>query len=88
VDNVVDHAADNGNTSATRATMPAQQGWQCQHNKENDASTKRAMKQAQLMMPQNDKSRCQCNKGDNADEVVDAAMECGYNYLRLLRYAN
>ncbi len=27
-------------------------------------------------------------KGDNADEVVDAAMKHGYNYLRLLPYAN
>ncbi len=35
-----------------------------------------------------DKSRCQCDDGDNADEVVDATMECGLNYLRLLLYAN
>ncbi len=37
---------------------------------------------------QRDKSRHQCNEGDNADEVVNAAMECGYTYLRLLLNAN
>jgi hypothetical protein len=51
VDDVVDHTANNGNTSATRAMTPAQQGLQCQHNEGNDASTKRVMMPAQLMMP-------------------------------------
>jgi hypothetical protein len=27
-------------------------------------------------------------EGENADEVVDTTMQCGYNYLRLLLYAN
>jgi hypothetical protein len=38
VDNVVDQAADNGNTSAAKATMPAQQGQQHQHNEGNYAT--------------------------------------------------
>jgi hypothetical protein len=51
VADVVDHAADNGNTNATRATTPAQQGQQHRHNEGNDASTKKMTMPAQLMMP-------------------------------------
>jgi hypothetical protein len=40
MDDMVDDAADNGNTSATRLTTPAQQGQQCQHNEGHDVSTK------------------------------------------------
>ncbi len=78
--NVVDHAADNGNTSAIRATTPAQQGRQHHHIEGNDASTKMVTMPAQLTS--------QRNKDNNAGKVVDAAVECGYNYLRLLLYAN
>ncbi len=42
-DDVVDHIADKAKTSATRATTPAQQGQQCQHNEGDDASTKGVM---------------------------------------------
>ncbi len=47
-DSMVDYAADNGNTSATRLTMPAQQEQQCQHNEGHNVSTKtkRVMMQA------------------------------------------
>jgi hypothetical protein len=78
----------------TTAT-PVQQGQQSQHYKGINASTIRAM------MPAKRKWLCQCNwwcqrdksqrqhdEGTNVDEVVDAAMECGYGYLRLLLYAN
>jgi hypothetical protein len=51
VDDVIDHAAVYGNTSATRAMTPAQQGQQYQHNEGNDASTKRVTMPAQLMTP-------------------------------------
>ncbi len=61
-----------GNASTMRAMMPAQRGQQCQRNWQRHF----------------DKSRCQHDEGDNADKVVDAAMECGYNYLRLLLYAS
>ncbi len=87
MDNVVDHATDNGNTSVTRATAPAQQGHQCQHKESNKANKKRVMMPAQLWRL-SDASRCQLDKGNNADEVVEAAMECGYYYLRLLLYDN
>ncbi len=40
----------------------------------------------QLMMWSN-KSGRQHDEGDNADEVVNAAMECEYSYLRLQLYA-
>jgi hypothetical protein len=45
---MVDYAADNGNTSATRLTTPAQQGRQCQHNEGHNfnAKTKRVTMQA------------------------------------------
>ncbi len=52
--------------------MLGQRGWQCQH----------------IWQHQRDESPRQLNKGDNANEVVDAAMECGFNYLSLLLYAN
>ncbi len=60
------------NASRMRVMILAQRRWQCQHN----------------WWCQHDKSRRQCDKGDNADKVVNAAMECGYTYLRLLLYAN
>jgi hypothetical protein len=56
---MVDYAADNGITRATRLTTPAQQGRQCHSMR--------------------DKSRHQVDKDDNTDEVVDTAVECGYN---------
>ncbi len=76
---------------------PAQQGQQCQPNKGSNTSTMRAMMSAQRKRGwqfkhdwwcQRNKSWHQVDKGDNTDEVVDASVECGYNYLRLLLYAN
>ncbi len=52
--------------------IQAQRGWQCQRN----------------WWCQHDESGRQRNEGDNADEVVNATMECGYSYLRLLLYTN
>ncbi len=43
------HFADNSNTSATRATIPAQQGRQHQHNEGNAASTKWVTMPVQFM---------------------------------------
>jgi hypothetical protein len=40
MDDIVDYAADKGNTSATRSMMPEQQGQQHQHNEGHDVSTK------------------------------------------------
>ncbi len=75
--------------------MPVQQGQQCQHNKCGNPSTIRAMMPAQRgwwcqcnWWWQCDESQCQHDEGNNTDEVVDTAMECGYNYLELLLYAN
>jgi hypothetical protein len=74
-----------------------QQGQQCQHDKNNDATIIRAMMPAQPQRGwqchcnwqcQHDESQCQRDKGNNPDEVVNATIEYGYNYLRLLLYAN
>jgi hypothetical protein len=86
-ENLVNHAADSSNTSATRATTPAPQGRLCQNNKGNDASTKRVMMPVQLTEPARQQP-CQRNEGNNTDKVVDAAVECGYKYLMLQLYAN
>jgi hypothetical protein len=48
---MVEHAADNGNTSAKRATTSAQKGRQRQHIEDNDVSTKSVMMPVQLMTP-------------------------------------
>ncbi len=43
--------------------------------------------QAQLMMPEW-RERTPAQEEDNADKVVNTAMECGFSCLRLLVYAN
>ncbi len=80
---------------------PRRRQRQHQHNKGNNASTTRAASTMRVMMPeqrgqqcqhdwqrQHDESWRQRDKGNNVDEVVHAAVECGYNYLRLLQYAD
>ncbi len=73
---------------------PSQQIQQRQHNEGNDASTKKVTIPVQLTMPAQqelapgDESRRQRDEGNNADKVLGATMECGYNYLRLLLYDN
>ncbi len=63
---------------------PAQQRQQCQHNKGSNTSTMRAI----MRQCQHDKSRRQRNEGNKSYEVVDAIVECEFNYWRLLLYAN
>ncbi len=74
---------------------PAQQGQQCQHDKGIKANTLRAMMPAQRRWQCQHNWQCQGDKrqrlryeGNNLDKVVDAAEECGYNYLKLLLYTN
>ncbi len=68
------------NASTTSMATPAQSGPWCQHKEGDNASV---IDDARVT-----KSWCQRNAGDNTVEVIDATVECGYNYLRLLLYAN